>query len=449
MGIMKRNTLTVIGLGKLGLPTAACLSDKGFRVIGVDIDPHVIDAINNGVSPLYEPGLGEMMERVKGRFTATDDYQYAIDNSAVIFIFVGTPSESDGSFSTRYVEEVTRRIASNIRDRDDFPIIVLRSTVLPGVTDGLVKTLLEEITGKCCGIDFGLCYNPEILALGSVIHDFLNPDMVVIGESDQRSGKQLSEIYSNVCENRPPVIKTSLANAEMAKISLNVFLTLKMSFANTLAEICEMIPQGDVDAVSDILGRDRRIGRKFLTGATGWGGPCFPRDTKAFISLAERNKSQAKLAEATDAVNDIQCQRIIELVGQKLAGLKGKRIAVLGLTYKPNTDLVLESESIRIINLLLKEGATLSLYDPAGLANAREELGEDVVYYAQSAVDCLRDADLCIMATPWEEFNELTPEDFAGNMNSPVLLDCWRQLRRPEFTEKLDYLAIGLNTLNE
>jgi len=442
---MKKETISIIGLGKLGLCMAACLADKGYNVIGVDTNQPVVEAINSGRSPLYEPGLTELMGRVKGKFTATGDYKHAVDSSRIIFIFVGTPSEADGSFSTRYVEEVSKEIATNLRDKDDFRLIVLRSTVLPGVTEGVVKPLLEKISGKKCGTDFGLCHNPEILALGSVIHDFLNPDVVIIGESDPRSGELLSRVYQTTCENNPPITRTTLYNAEMAKISLNVFLTTKMSFANTIAEICELIPGGDVDVISEILGKDKRIGRKFLTGALGYGGPCFPRDTRALSTFARQIRCQAKLTQATEEVNKHQSGRIVALIKQKIGKVEGKTIAILGLTYKPGTDIVEESDAIKIAGALLQERAKLRVYDPAGMGNARTVLGQENIKYADSVEECLRDSELCILATPWDEFKSLKPEDFTRNMKRPTILDCWRILRRPEFSDKLDYFAVGLN----
>lgn len=445
---MKRATLSVIGLGKLGLATAACLARKGFEVIGVDINQQVVEAINEGRSPFYEPGLDDLMKQVKGKFTATTDYKHAVDKSQVVFIFVGTPSEDGGSFSTKYVEEVTREIAVNLKHRDDYPVIVLRSTVLPGVTDEVVRPMLEKISGLKCGMDFGLCHNPEVLALGSVIRDFLNPDMIIIGESDEKSGEILSEVYRQVCENIPPIIHTSLSNAEMAKVSLNVFLTIKMSYANTLAEICEVIPGGDVDVVSDILGKDKRIGRKFLTGAIGWGGPCFPRDTKAFFNFAEKIGCQAKLARAADEVNDLQCVRVVSQIRKRVGDINGKTIAILGLTYKPNTDIVLESDAIKIALALLQAGAKLRVYDPAGMENVRRDMGDENMKYTSSALECIKDADLAIIATPWDEFKCLTLDDFTRNMKQPVLLDCWRLLRQLEYTDKLNFIAVGLGNQN-
>ena len=438
------SSVSVFGLGKLGLPIVACFAHKGYRVIGVDVDPKIIEAVNEGKSPIYEPGLAELLEE-SGDFSATSDYRYAVLNSDMSFIVVPTPSQEDGSFSTKYVEAVVEKIAIGLRDKSDFQVVVLTSTVLPGATEGVVKPLLEEVSGKKCGLDFGLCYSPEFIALGSVIRDFLNPEVLLIGESDARSGELLSEVYQTVCDNNPPMVRTTIYNAELAKISLNAFVTMKISFANMLAEFCERIPDGDAEAVSRLLGFDSRIGRKYLSGALAYGGPCFPRDNKAFSSFAKRIGCEARLAEATDVENEHQKKRIVELVKQRIGEIRGKNIAILGLTYKPDTDVIEESAAIKVASNLLKEGAGLSVYDPVGMENARRILGEKNIRYAGSVKGCLQDTDFCILATPWDEFKSLEPEDFTANMKKPALLDCWRIFDRSKFSQKMEYLAIGLN----
>lgn len=438
------NSISVFGIGKLGLPLSACLANKGYKVIGVDMNQNVIQAVNEGKSPYYEPGLAELIKSARGHLSATDDYGYALQNSEVSFIVVPTPSEPDGSFSTKYVETITEQIATNLKNQHNFHVVVLTSTVLPGATEGVVKQLLERVSGKKCGEDFGLCYSPEFIALGSVIRDFTHPDVVLIGESDPKSGELLAEIYRNVCENQPPIVRTTIYNAELAKISLNAFLTMKITFANTLAEIAEKIPGGDADVISQMLGFDSRIGRKYLTGGLAYGGPCFPRDNKAFASVARWLGCQARLSLTTDEVNQEQIDRIVRLIEQKLGGVKDKNVAILGLTYKPNTDVVEESAPVKIALSLGQKAARLSVYDPAGMENARKVLGEQNIRYADSIAECLKDSELCLLATPWESFKALTPDDFSLNMKRPRLLDCWRLFNKPEFKEKLEYFAIGL-----
>ena len=439
------SSISVFGLGKLGLPIVACLANNDFKVIGVDINPKNIESVNQRKSIVYEPGLDELLAKA-GDLSATSDFHFAVVNSDITFIVVPTPSRADGSFSTEYAEVAAQQIAAALKDKQDFHLVVLTSTVLPGATEGIIKPLLEDGSSKKCGSDFGLCYSPEFIALGSVIRDFLNPDVILIGESDPKSGELLSGVYQKVCDNNPPVVRTTISNAELAKISLNAFITMKISFANTLAELCEHIPGGDSEAVSRLLGFDSRIGRKYLSGALAYGGPCFPRDNKAFAFFARTAGCEARLAEATENENEHQNNRIVELVRQKISKVKGKNIAMLGLTYKADTDVIEESAAIKIAGSLLQMGAQLSVYDPAGTKNAINILGEGNIKYAGSIKDCLQDADLCILATPWNEFKKLKPEDFTSNMKKPVLLDCWRIFEHSEFSHKMKYHVIGLNT---
>ncbi len=429
---------------------AACFASKGYKVIGVDVNLDTIEAVNKRRCSIYEPGLAKLIRECHDRLSATNNYKYAVENSEITFVVVPTPSEEDGSFSIKYVEAALVNIATALESKKTFHLVVLTSTVLPGVTENIVKPLIEKISRKECAVDFGLCYNPEFIALGSVIRDFLNPDVVLIGESDTKSGKILAEIYKRICGSGQTILKTTIYNAELAKISFNAFVTMKISFANTLAEICERIPGGNVDMVAQVLGSDSRIGRKCLSGGLAYGGPCFPRDNRAFSSVAEKVGCRARLSEAADEVNRGQIDRIINLVRQKLDEVKDKNIAILGLTYKPNTDIVEESASMKIAGALLEEGACLSVYDPAGKENARGILGENVKY-ANSMKECLEGVEFCIIATPWEEFKRLGVDNFAIDAKAKPqrlkILDCWRILGHLRNNKKIEYHAIGLNNL--
>jgi len=433
--------ISVVGLGKLGLCVAACLAYKGCKVFGVDVDPRKVDSINRGVVPIYEPRLSEMLGTCRDILTATQDYRYAIKNSDVTFIVVNTPSNPDGSYSSKQLIPASREIGHAIKDKNSFHVVAVTSTVLPGITDNIVKPTLEDTSGKRCGTDFGLCYNPEFIALGSVIHDFLNPDLVLIGESDTKSGEVLSRIYRKICENDPKIVRMSVANAELTKIALNSYVTMKISFANTLAEICERLPGGDVDVVTSALGLDKRIGSRYIKGGLGFGGPCFPRDNDAFSFFAKQIGCRARLAEACDQVNKDQIGRIVQIVERKLNG-NGK-IAILGLTYKTNTNIIESSQAIDIAKALRGCGHSISVYDPLGMDNAKDLL-RDEVEYANSAKECIANADVCIIATPWDEFKKLSPEDFTTEVDRPVIIDCWRILDRNHFSEKTDYVGIGL-----
>ncbi|MCX5704314.1 MAG: nucleotide sugar dehydrogenase, partial [Candidatus Omnitrophica bacterium] len=338
---------SVIGIGKLGLPLAALYASRGYNVIGLDLDERIVESVNKGVSPIYEPGLDDLLKKHDGRLKATTDFDYAVSNSYITFILVPTPSEESGRFSNKYVEAAAEKVARVIKNKNDFHIVNITSTVMPGTCETVIKPLLEKVSGKKCGVDFGLCYNPEFIALGSVIKDLSTPDAILIGESDNKSGETLSEVYKTVCANNPPIFRTTFNNAELAKIALNVFITTKITLANTFAEICEKLPGGDVDAVTRFLGLDSRIGPKYLKGGLGYGGPCFPRDNLAFINLAKQYKVQSWLQESTHKVNQHQNERIAEIVKRKLGKIKGTRIAFLGITYKPNTDVIEESAALK------------------------------------------------------------------------------------------------------
>ena len=269
--------ISVVGLGKLGVPLAACLAYRGFQVTGVDLDESKVESINKRIPPVFEPGLKELLQTSQGKLTATDDYDEAIGSSEVTFILVPTPSDEQGGFSVRYVNQACERIGAVLRNKSAYHLVVVTSTVLPGAVENELKPILEEQSGKSCGEEFGLCYNPEFIALGSAIHDLLNPDFVLIGESDQLAGDKLASIYKQLCENEPPVARMNFVNAELAKLSVNTFVTTKITFANMLAKICERLPGAEVDVVTSALGLDSRIGRKYLKGAVGYGGPCFSK----------------------------------------------------------------------------------------------------------------------------------------------------------------------------
>jgi UDPglucose 6-dehydrogenase len=436
------NSISVFGIGKLGFPIVACFAGKGFNVIGYDVNPDTVRAVNERKPRIFEPELAELLKK-PGKLSATADYESAVKNTDVTFIIVPTPSLPDGSFASEYAESAAAQIAAGIKAKNTYHLVVLTSTVLPGVTEDRIKTTLEKLSGKKCGDDFGLCYSPEFIALGSVIRNFLKPDVVLIGESDPKAGGMLEEVYKAVCDNNPPVVRMGIRNAELAKISLNAYVTMKISFANTISELCEHIPGGDAEAVSKMLGFDSRIGRKYLSGALAYGGPCFPRDNKAFSFFAKTVGCEARLAQATDKENQHQNDRIVAWVKEMTTPIKGKKIAVLGLTYKPNTDVVEEAAPLKIIQALRDEGAAISVYDPAGMLGAKKVLGEKGINYSGSAKDCFKGADLCILATPWDEFKKLNPADFISSMKSPVILDCWKFFDRDEFSKTIDYKNIG------
>lgn len=439
-----KERLSVFGLGKLGCTMLACFASKDWQVIGMDINKLSVDTVNRGESPIYEPGVKELISKHQDNISATTDTEYAVMNSDVSFVIVPTPSTKDGTFSTDFVEAVAAEIGSILRSKDSYHTVVITSTVLPGDMM-LIQNLLERTSGKKCSKDFGLCYNPDFIALGSVVRDFFNPEIVLIGESDKRAGDKLENIHRNLINNNPNVHRMNFYNAELTKIALNSYCTLKITFANTLAEICENMPGGNVDQVTDALGDDPRIGRKYLKGGLSYGGPCFPRDNRAFAKSAESFGCTTPLAVRTDQINDYHRNKRIP---NKLLALmkehKTKKLSILGLSYKIDTQLVEESAAISIINALIKEDVQLSVYDPAGMEDAKKEITDlDKIHFADSAEDCLSGAKICFIATPWQEFKALSKQDFLNTMSeNPIIFDGW-SLYPFENADDIKYIQIG------
>jgi len=422
----KKLRLSVFGIGKLGCTMLACFAHKGWHVIGMDINREFVDTLNRGRSPIYEPGVDDLIKANRERVTATLDVKEAVMNSDVSFVIVPTPSIEDGSFSTKYVEAVAAEIGSILRGKDTYHLVVITSTVLPGDMHDIVR-LLEKTSGKKCQRDFGVCYNPDFIALGTVVYNFMNPDMVLIGESDPAAGEMLEGIHRQLVDNRPSIHRMNFYNAELTKISINSYCTLKITFANTLAEICEKIPGGDVDEVTSALGADVRIGPKYIKGGLSYGGPCFPRDNRAFSHSAARYGIRTPLAETTDALNNYhRNQRIPDFLENIILERKTECISVLGLTYKKDTTLVEESAALYIVRALAKKGIRIKVYDPAGMPEAREALRDyNNIEYTESAMSCIEGTGVCFLATPWDEFRAITKEDFLKAMKTPVIFDAW------------------------
>ncbi len=434
-------TATVIGLGKLGAPLAACLASKGLQVIGVDADSQKLEALRAGRAPVLETGLESLIRENQDRLTATSSIEESVANSDITFIVVGTPSEPSGGFSLQHVLPICEAIGRALKVKSEFHLVVLTSTVLPGATGGPVKSKLEEASGKQCGRDFGLCYSPEFIALGSVIRDFLNPDFVLIGELDSRSGAILEELYLRVCDSKPVAARMNYANAEITKLAVNTYVTTKISFANMLARICERVPGGNVDVVTAALGLDTRIGAKYLKGAVSYGGPCFPRDNHALAALAREVGATAGLAQATDLFNRAQVVWLAALVEQHAP--VGGAVGILGLTYKPQTDVVEEAGGFLLAKELARRGFRVTVFDPAGMVNARRALG-DSVHFAGSAEECIAQCEVIVLATPWKEFLEIPAEKWAGAKTDKTVVDCWRALKLGERTAGIRYIGLGL-----
>ena len=417
--------IAVIGLGKLGSPLAAVLADTGHDVIGVDQNPAAVEAINAGRAPVQEPGLQQRIESAGPRLRATTNFAEAIAATEISFVIVPTPTGPDGTFTNRYVIDAVRRIGAALRRRDQYHVVNITSTVMPGSTGGEIRTALEQESGRLVGRDVGLTYNPEFIALGSVVRDLLHPDMLLIGQSDPRAGDLLEAVYRQTVGWDVPVQRMSWVNAELTKIAVNTFVTTKISYANMLAEICENLPGADVDAVTAALGKDSRIGGKYLKGALGYGGPCFPRDNVAFAAMARQLGAAADIAVATDVVNHRQVDRVVRLVSR--VAHPGAAVAVLGLAYKPETPVVEESQGVMIARRLVAAGFEVIVTDPWAMDAAGAVLGDTVVAVtpAEAAIAA---ADVVVIATPARAFADIAPAAFAEGGRRRIVLDCWRLL---------------------
>jgi UDPglucose 6-dehydrogenase len=421
---------------------AAVLADSGFKVTGLDVDVGKVDAVNRGKSPIYETGLADLITSNHPSLTATTDYDVAIGGTQATFVVVPTPSNAAGGFSLRFVRAVMRSIGKSLSHKTQYHLVVLTSTVMPGAMDETVLPILEHHSGKKCSRDFGLCYNPEFIALGDVIRGLRKPDLVLVGESDKAAGDALSKIHSQVCENSAPVERMTFLNAELAKIAVNAFVTMKMSFANTLAEICERVPRGDVDRVTQAMGRDRRIGPTYLKGAIGYGGPCFPRDNMAFAGFAKQVGVKADLALATDKVNKRQVGRIMKLIEQGHSAGSSK-IGVLGITYKPNTNVTEASQSLMLAEALAKKGFEVHVYDPA--VGRDQLLGNPDLKVEATAEECVAKSDVCVIGTPWQSFSRLDKSKFSNK----VVFDCWRMLNGNKPNDPENYIALGKGMISK
>jgi UDPglucose 6-dehydrogenase len=431
---------SVIGLGKLGAPMAAAIAWRGLRVIGVDADEAKVKALNDRRAPVFEPGLPELLQSAGDRLTASLNIEEAVLATEVTFIVVGTPSEPDGGFSLRYVLPVCDAIGRALRSKSDFHLVCVTSTVLPGTTGGPVRETLERASGKQAGKDFGLCYSPEFIALGSVIRDFLNPDFLLIGESDSKSGAILESLYREVCQNKPAVARMNFVNAEIAKLAVNTYITTKISFANMLARICEQLPEANVDVVTKAIGLDSRIGGKYLKGAISYGGPCFPRDNLALTFLAHELGAPSDIAETTHRFNTWQISWLADLVQRH--AVARETVGILGLTYKPDTDVVEQAAGLLLAQELATRGVPTIVFDPAGSRSVCAPSGK-LVRFAATSRECIAQSGVIVLATPWPEFLSIPAAEWARTSQPRIVVDCWRAMPHLNDAEGVHYISLG------
>lgn len=434
--------LSLVGLGKLGLCLSSCLAEKGFEVVGVDLEERVVASVNKGKAPWFEPGLDDLLAKHGGeRLRATLHHKEAIEQTDITFVLVATPSNPDGSFSNRFVESALRSLAEALRDNPrPHHLFVISSTVMPGSTEASFIPIIEKYSGRKINQGFSVCYDPDFVALGNVVKGFLRPDLVIIGETNSQAGAQLEAIHHQMCESQPAISRMPIISAELAKVCLNAYITTKISFANALANLCERIPGADVDAITRAIGSDKRISPYYFQGGLAFGGNCFPRDTRAFIAVADKYDVQADMIHAVNRVNQFQNQHLAETVLRELEPLENKTVGVMGLAFTLNTPVVIESPAVKLIAELLKHDVRVVAYDPLAIENARSIFGS-AVEYVESAESCLAQAGLAAVMLRHPELKQAI-EDYSSS-HSLTVVDCWRMIDSTCLSKQLKYVALG------
>ncbi len=414
----------MIGTGYVGLVSGACLADFGNRVICMDIDVERIESIRRGVMPIYEPGLKDLVRRnhSAGRLVFTTDLAAAVRDSLVIFSAVGTPMHDDGSADLSAIFKVARSVAGYM---DGYRVLVQKSTVPVGTSERVGEIITQNLVKE---VPFDRVSNPEFLREGSAIEDFMRPNRVVIGVESDRAREIMREIYRPLYLLETPVVFTTIRTAELIKYASNAFLATKISFINEMADLCEKVG-ADVSDVARAMGLDKRIGSKFLHAGVGFGGSCLPKDISAVLHTAAEHRVPLRIIDAARTVNDLRIETLLSKLRAELPRLRGKRIAVLGLSFKPNTDDLREAPSLRLIELLVKEGVTVNAYDPIAMDNAKNLVNLDANFFDDSyaAVD---GTDALVIMTEWNEFRVLDLDRIKRLLREPILIDC-RNIYKP------------------
>jgi UDPglucose 6-dehydrogenase len=415
--------VAVIGLGKLGASMVAGFASKGISVIGYDINPINVDALKLCKAPVEETDLQKYLDLYGKNVSATHDLAEAVSSTDVSFVIVPTPSLVDKSFDLTYIRNSCEQIGSALSKSDNYHVVVITSTVLPGATRNVLIPTLEKASGKRAGHDFGVCYNPEFIALGSVIRDFLNPDFYLVGEFDRRAGDVLSAVHARVSDNGARCKRLTIENAELAKISINSYVTLKISFANMLAGYCEKIEGGDIDSVTDALGMDSRIGPKYLKGGLGFAGPCFPRDNSALSQLGDKLGVYAGLLVENDRYNDQHTKLQLKKIEKNIN--EASHITVFGLAYKPMSYITEKAPGIEFAENIARKGISLSIHDPLSEhIDECQQGGQLNKFVVSSAFEALRPGCLVILNHPTPEYINVL-RSFASKAEFTII-DFWR-----------------------
>ena len=434
--------IAIVGTGYVGLVSGACFAEMGIDVTCVDIDNAKIEKLLNGEIPIYEPGLEDLVARNvrQGRLHFTTSLSSVIDNCDIVFSAVGTPPDEDGSADLQYVLAVAREFGQNIKK---YTVLVTKSTVPVGTAQKVKQAVEDELRKRGEDIAFDVASNPEFLKEGAAIQDFMNPDRVVVGVDTDRARKVMTRLYRPIMLNHFRVIFTDIRSAEMIKYAANSMLATRISFMNDIANLCELVG-ADADMVRKGIGADTRIGRKFLYPGCGYGGSCFPKDVKALIKTAEQNGYPMRVLRAVEEVNESQKRLVFDKLVKALGGeLKGKRIAVWGLAFKPETDDMREAPSLVVIQLLLEAGCTVRVFDPIAMDECKRRIG-DVVEYAKDMYDATLDADAMLMLTEWKQCRIPSWGVLQQSMRNALIID-GRNIYDPQEMEEngFEYHCIG------
>lgn len=411
-GKVKIMKIAVAGTGYVGLVTGVALANAGHHVTCVDVDPKKIETMRQGISPIYEPGLEDLMHENMDRLTFTTDYSSAYEDAEVIFVGVGTPEKKDGSANLSYVNQVVDQIARSVK-RDC--VVVIKSTVPIGTNDKLEKRLKESVQED---VWVEVASNPEFLSQGTAVRDTLHAARIVIGVESDRAKEIMLKVYENFHQ---PFVVTDRRSAEMIKYASNDFLALKISYINEIANLCEMLG-ANIEDVAEGMGYDSRIGNKFLKAGIGYGGSCFPKDTKALHWVSNYYEKEMKTVKAAIEVNDSQKLRLIKKSRKYYESMEGLKVAVLGLTFKPDTDDLREAPSLVNVPIILDEGAQIYAWDPIGVKNYKKYYPDEITY-CDTIEDALKDADLCFIFTEWKDIRELDVQKYRSLMKKPIVLD--------------------------
>jgi UDPglucose 6-dehydrogenase len=434
---MKKIKISIIGLGFVGLTLAAVNANLGYKTTGIEIDKEKLDKIKNGKPDFYEPDVEKLLKNSlkKKTISFTNKFESILDTD-ITFVTVGTPSDKNGKIDLKKLKKAIFQLSNILKKKKSQHVVVIKSTVIPTTTSKIILPIFKKNSNVIINV------NPEFLREGRAIHDLKYPHLIVIGSKQKNEHKILKEYYKQFYQKLPEIIETDCTTAEMIKYSNNIFLATKISFINSIANICQKLPSVDINQIAHAIGKDPRIGEQFLQAGPGFGGSCLPKDLSAMINFSKKIGNPNQLLEAVEKINKSQPEQILQIL--KDLKIKNKKIiiSILGLSFKKDTDDIRESVSITLVNNLLKKNFKINVHDPMAIENF-EKIYKNKINYYEKISECIKDSDCCIILTDWKEYTELKPRIFSKNMRTKNIIDARRVLDPRKFNE-LNYRAIGL-----